>query len=704
MEFTNKAVQSKDGFLRGLAHGCADGNETAVTGGLREGAGRRWETIALLAILALTLALRLWGLEQNGWGAEYYTAAVRSMAINWHNFLYCAFDPTGFISVDKPPVALWLQVASVKLFGFHPLSVLLPQVLEGVASVWLLFHLVRRRFGASAALSAALFFAITPVFVAVNRTNNTDSCLVLGLLFAAWALMKAAEEGNRRLLLLSMALMGLAFNIKMLAAFIVLPTFFLIYFVGAPQRMRRRIVDLTMAGIVLAATSLPWVLTVELTPAEHRPFIGGSSRNSMLELLVGYNGIGRFVSRVKRSENPVSERGTERAVSPGVQRAAGESADAEPMPRSVLSRLFVRTPTGPLRLVDGQLAAQAGWLLPLAVMALMIGAFQNRFRRPLAVTHLNLLFWFCWIVTYAVVYSYAGGIMHYYYLVTLAPALAALAGIGLAGLWGHYRQKGLRALLLPVMLLLTAVWQLYIQASALGWTLDTLRDRSCDWQGWLHIVLVAGTLIAASGLLLILRRQASNRAADTPAVGLLAMGLIALLAIPVAWALSSVLVPGQGVLPSADLYRLDSVSRNADARLLGRTVDTSKLVGFLKANRTGERYLLATSTAQLAAPIIISTGEAVMARGGFHGLDPALSPEKLARMVEEKQIRFVMLGDVAVVSRMMGAGAAGKPIVDWVRANGKLVDRTLWRSVHSRGRVGLYDLRPEVALVPVSPG
>ncbi|TSA47552.1 MAG: hypothetical protein D4R56_01960 [Deltaproteobacteria bacterium] len=706
MEFTDKAVQGKDGFLQGPAHGCVDGNETAVTGGLREGAGHRWETIALLAILALTLALRLWGLEQNGWGAEYYTAAVRSMAINWHNFLYCAFDPTGFISVDKPPVALWLQVASVKLFGFHPLSVLMPQVLEGVASVWLLFHLVRRRFGASAALSSALFFAITPVFVAVNRTNNTDSCLVLGLLLAAWALMKAAEEGNRRLLLLSMALMGLAFNIKMLAAFIVLPTFFLIYFVGAPQRIRRRIVDLTMAGIVLAATSLPWVLTVELTPAERRPFIGGSSRNSMLELLVGYNGIGRFVSRVKRSETNGSELGTAQAVSLGVQRAAGASAAAEPRPRSVLSRLFVQTKTGPLRLVDGQLAAQAGWLLPLAVMALMIGAFQNRFRRPLAMTHLNLLFWFCWIFTYAVVYSYAGGIMHYYYLVTLAPALAALAGVGLASLWGHYRQKGLRALLLPVTLLLTAAWELYIQASALGWTLDALRERTGDWQGGLLIVLVAGTIGAASGLLLILRRPASTWAADTPAACLLAMGIIALLAVPAAWALSSVLLPGQGILPSADLYRLDSVSRNADARILGRfgrTIDTSKLVGFLKANRMGEHYLLATSTAQLAAPIIISTGEAVMARGGFHGLDPAAPPEKLARMVEAKQVRFVMLGDVAFVSRMMGADAAGKPVADWVRANGKLVDPTLWRSLRSRGRVGLYDLRPDAALVPAFP-
>ena len=347
-------------------------------------AGRRWETIALAAILLVTLALRVWRLEQNGWGAEYYSAAVRSMALNWHNFLYCAFDPAGFISVDKPPVALWIQVASVKLFGFHPLSVLLPQVLEGTASVWLLFHLVRRRFSASAALLAALFFAVTPVFVAVNRTNNIDSCLVLALLMAAWPLLKAAEEGNRRLLFLSMALIGLAFNVKMLAAFIVLPTFFLVYFAGAPRELRRRIVDLTMAAVVLAATSLPWVLAVELTPAEHRPFIGGSSRNSMLELLVGYNGIGRFVSRGEAArDQPEADGRTaadDRPGGTGPPRA--RVVQREPRPRGVSSRLFVHAPTGPLRLLNGQLAAQVGWLLPLAVMALMIGAFKTASADP----------------------------------------------------------------------------------------------------------------------------------------------------------------------------------------------------------------------------------------------------------------------------------------------------------------------------------
>lgn len=663
--------------------------------------GRRWEAAALLAILLLALTLRMWGLDQNGWGAEYYTAAVRSMAANWHNFFYTAFDPDGFISVDKPPIALWIQVASVKLFGFHPMSVLLPQVLEGVVSVWVLFRLVRRRFSVSAALLAALFLAIMPVCVAVNRTNNTDSCLLLALLLAAWSLMKAAEEGNRRLLMLAMALIGLAFNIKMLAAFIVLPTMYLVYFVCAPKRWQQRLVDLTLAALVLIITALPWVLAYELTPTEHRPFVGGSSQNSMLELLVGHNGIGRFVSRVKPSMTPQNEPANTRSLNAAAQATAGSGGVAEVRPPSVVLRLFVRTPAGPLRFVNGQLLAQVGWLLPLAFIALAIGAFQNRFRRPLVPTHMALLFWFCWIVNYTVVYSYAGGIMHFYYLSTVAPALAALAGIGTESLWGYYRQKGSRAFILPASLLLTATWQLYIQINALGWTFDALRKPSSDWLIWLHLALVCGTLAAVVGLLAGLFRQLPGRSTHVLAAGALGLGLSTLLVIPVAWTLSSVLVAGHGVLPSADLYRLDPLVRNADAPIrgsFGQSIDTSKLVGFLQANRMGEHYLLATSTSQLAAPIIIETGENVMARGGFHGLDPAVTPEKLAQMVKARQIRFAMIGDVSIIGRRMGADAVGKPTADWIRSNGKLVPPNLWRSPGSGRGMELYDLLPDAGL------
>jgi hypothetical protein len=246
--------------------------------------GRR---IGLIAILLLAAALRLWRLDQNGFGNEYYAAGVRTMSASWHNFLYHAFDPAGFLSVDKPPGAMWIQVASVKLLGFHGLVILLPQVLEGLAAVWLLYHLVRRRFGGPAGLLAALFLAVTPVSVAVDRSGNTESCLVLLLLLAAWALTKAAEEGRRRSLLLALALVSLAFNVKMLAAFVVLPTFALVYLLGAPGRLRRRLADGAIGGLVLAAVSLSWVAAYDLTPPHRRPYAGTTDTNAVRELVVG---------------------------------------------------------------------------------------------------------------------------------------------------------------------------------------------------------------------------------------------------------------------------------------------------------------------------------------------------------------------------------------------------------------------------------
>jgi 4-amino-4-deoxy-L-arabinose transferase-like glycosyltransferase len=646
--------------------------------------------LGLSGVLILAGALRLWRLDQNGYGNEYYSAAVRSMSASWHNFLYTSFDPAGFVSVDKPPIALWIQVASAKLFGLHGLSVLLPQVLEGVAAVWLVYHLVQRRFGAAAGLLAALFLAITPVSVAIDRSSNTDSCLVLVLLLAAWALARAAEQRSRRLLLLSMALLGVGFNVKMLAAFVVVPGFLVVYWLGAPQAWRRRLVDVALAALVLMAVSLPWMLAYELTPPDKRPFAGTSDKNSMLELAVGPYGIGRFV-RLARFGPVTANPRSSSAVTTADPAGAGAGRAAAPAIRTGFARLFVRVPVGPLRLADGQLAGQVGWLFPLALMGLALGARGAWFRGPLDPAQLALMLWFGWALTYGVVYSYAGGSFHFYYLATMAPPLAALAGIGAVCLWRHGSQSGWRAMLLPATLLVTAAWQLYIERSALSGLRDLMP---------LHLAVTAGAVVAAGALLVIALRYAETRPARHLATGALGLGLLALLAIPGTWALSSVFVPGIGALPAADVWRLIVVDENAETRPRSRLTDPanmSKLIGFLKANRQGERFLLASSSALLAAPLIIHTGEAVMARGGFHGLDPILTPETFARMVEAKQVRFVMLGDLSLISRRMGAEGAGRPIAEWVYANGTLVDPALWRS-SVRTRMALYDLRPGVGL------
>ena len=659
-------------------------------------------TLGFVAVLFAAAALRLWRLGQNGFANEYYSAGVRSMSQSWHNFAYNAFDPAGFISVDKPPVALWIQVASVKLFGLHPLSVLTPQALEGIAAVALLYYLVRRSFGPVAGLLAALFLAITPVSVAIDRSSNTDSCLVLVLLLAAWALMHAIETGRPAFLVLAMALIGVGFNVKMLAAFVVLPTFALAYFLGAPRPGWRRVGDLAVAGLILLVVSLSWVAAYDLTPAERRPYAGTSDRNSMLELVVGPYGVGRFV-RAAEFRSAAIVPATAPVDRAAMQAAAGgASAAAESGPRRGLARLFVGAPAGALRLADGQLAAQVGWLFPLALPGVVLGALDERSRR-LSPRRLAVLLWLGWLVTYGVVYSYAGGFFHFYYLATMAPPLAALAAIGLVGLCELFVRGDRRALLLPACLALTAVWQLYIDASAMGWRLGELNP--------LHVALVAGTLTAVSALALIvaLRRFGAGEmqpAAQAAAAGAVTIGLASVLVVPSAWTSSSVLVPGAGAIPSADLARVVPIAGALPERARSaEPYDPSGLVAFLEANRRGERFLLATTTTRLAAPIIIGSGHAVMAMGGFHGLDPILTPEKLARMVGAGHVRFVMVGDASFISRRLGADVAARPIAEWAQEKGQLVDPSLWRAGALGGRrsgLRLYDLRP-APLVAANP-
>lgn len=291
-----------------------------------------WDSRWLAAIVLLAPVLRLWRLNDNDYGNQYYAAGVRSMLENWHNFFFDAFDPNGFVSLDKPPAAFWIQVASAKLLGFSGVSVLLPQALEGTTAVGLLYLLVRQRFGPREGLLAALFLAITPIAVAVDRSNNTDSCLVLVLMLACWALFRAAKAGSRPSLLAAAALVGVAFNVKMLAAFIVLPTFMLAYLLSAPLSRSRRLTDLMLSVVVIAVVSSAWILVYDLTPPGRRPFAGSSSNNSMLELAIGHNGLQRFRSLGSTNARPKQE--------------------AVEAPVAASGVAIKRVPPGPLRLLN----------------------------------------------------------------------------------------------------------------------------------------------------------------------------------------------------------------------------------------------------------------------------------------------------------------------------------------------------------------
>src|SRR5215472_13957763 len=269
-----------------------------------------WHRRALALIAVVASFCDFFQLWRNGYGNLYYAAAIRSMLESWHNFFFVSFDPGGFVTVDKPPLGFWIQAASAKLFGFSAFSILLPEALAGVLSVLVLYVLVRRVFGPAAGLLAALFLAITPVSVVTNRNNTIDSLLVLTVLLAAYAVMRAVEAGSLRWLLLSAVLVGLGVNIKMLEAYLVVSALALVYLLGAPLGWWKRLWHLAVAGLAMLAVSLSWVLAVDLTPASARPYVGSSGSNSELALALGYNGIERLLGNLFRLQSATANSST----------------------------------------------------------------------------------------------------------------------------------------------------------------------------------------------------------------------------------------------------------------------------------------------------------------------------------------------------------------------------------------------------------
>jgi 4-amino-4-deoxy-L-arabinose transferase-like glycosyltransferase len=708
------------------------------------------ENIGFALVLALAALLRVWHLNQAGFGTQYYAAGVLSMLESWHNFFFNSFDPAGFVSVDKPPLALWLQVASARILGFSGMSIHLPQVIEGVAAVALLYHLVRRRFGAPSGLLSALFLAVTPISVAIDRSNNTDSALVLGLLAAAWALSLAVESASLGMLLVSMVMLGIAFNVKMLAAIVVVPPFMAAYFFGTPLPMPRKAAQLLLALAVLAIVSLLWCAAYDLTPAQSRPYAGSTKNNSMLELVIGENGVRRFVRLRRFGSGPVGAlRGTQ-GTGPGTGPGPGPAAPGAAAPGGasnapanpgVVGRAGDRVPVGLLRLANPLLAIQMGWLYPLAAVSVAASLWRKRERLPLDSLDTALLLWAGWTVTYGLVLSYAGGIFHPYYLAAMAPPVCALAGIGVVRLWGWYREGGSRALVLPATVLAVVAWQIYIGHGYVDWQLNNPQrgaPPSGDALRQVQNALIAGSIAAAAlgaGGLLFARTSSAPRRRGWPLAALTA-GILAVILIPAAWAFGSMQYDGNANSPTA----LPPISPGdgGGARTRGTTSADPQLVAFLTSHHGEERFLLATLSAQQAAPIIIATGKAVMAMGGFAGTDPILTPENLSQMVQQGQLRFALIGanGAAGVARgtAFAAGRAGfaaggalaqAPLVEWVQQHGKIVEPALWRApraeapdgvprVSNRRNPGargfnspaasqLFDLRPDAASAAVSP-
>ena len=458
----------------------------------------------LVALLILAAILNLWALGQNGWANDYYSAAVRSMSGSWHNFFYNSYDAAGVMTVDKPPVAFWVQALSVRVFGYSSLSMLIPQALMGVATVGLVYDLTRRTFGRLAGTIGGFVFALTPITVAIFRHNNPDAILILFSVAALWFVVRGLEDGRTKWLLWAGAMVGLAFETKMGAGLLVMPGLAVAWLWVAPAGRVKALKQLFFAGLIMVGVGLAWPMLMWLTPADSRPWISGTSDNSIWSLITGYNGLGRLDGQ---------------AGGPGGMGGGGGMG-------SVFGG-----PTGVFRLVGTSLGGQAGWLLGLSAAGGLLVAVTSRFKRTDPRTGWILATGGAFLVT-AVAFSFASGIFHPYYVSLLAPFAAALIGAGVAEL---IKAEGkMRYLAIPVIAL-AVVGEIAVINSEASF-------------GWMIPLLIVGGIAAAALLVLGDRVAALNgrRLRSIVAVSFVALMMIA----PATWAVQTLGHPTSSTFPA----------------------------------------------------------------------------------------------------------------------------------------------------------
>lgn len=592
---------------------------------------RTWELLGITAIIIFAAWLRFSNLDSLGYVNHYYTAGVKSMLQSWHNFFYVAAEPGGSVSIDKPPVGLWLQAISAYFLGVNGFSVLLPQLLAGILSVIVLYYLVRRSFGVIPGLIAALVLAISPIVVATDRNNTMDSSLILMLLLAAWAFIKATETSKLRYLLVGVALVGIGFNIKMLQAYLSLPAFYAMYFLGSQEKMWAKVGKLVMATVLLLTVSLSWAVTVDLTPADRRPYVGSSSDNSELNLILGYNGVNRLLGMFgRRGNNPPS--GFVRPPDQG-QLPQGNGSfppddgngNRPPLNDGQANNgnrgpggFNIGTP-GALRLFIPPLSKETSWLLPFGIISLVLLTVGPRWQWPITSKHQALVLWGGWLITCAVFFSIAG-FFHEYYLSMMAPPLAALVGIGIYQLWqsGTVR-PWLAAGVLSTAAIITLVFQMYTAANFvenIWWLSGTIA----------FLVIGLGTLIVAASK----RKQSFGAALG------FALVTASMLVTPGIWSVLTNLSASQNQsLPSA--YSGGSIGpvTQADIRI------NEKLLEYLQANTEDNTYLMAVPSSMQGADYVLATGRPVLYLGGFNGQDDVASVEDLTQMIIDGELRYI---------------------------------------------------------------
>ncbi|SDT22948.1 Dolichyl-phosphate-mannose-protein mannosyltransferase [Paenibacillaceae bacterium GAS479] len=700
----------------------------------------------LTAAVIMAAFLNLYGIWDETYSNTYYTTAVGSMLQSWENFFYGSLDSAGSVTIDKPPLVFWVQTAFAYVFGLHGWSVILPQALAGIAVVPLIYLCVKPTFGSLAARFAAFAMALTPVGVAVARTNNIDAMLVFVLLLAAWLLLRGIRENKISSLVIAFALIGMGFNMKMLQAYMVLPAFYLLYVLGVQLKAKKKYAVLAGSTALMLLISVSWAVIVDSIPADKRPYIGSSETNSVMELAFGYNGVSRLSGDRGggggNGEFPGGDfpngftpdgsmQGTRDRAHAGAGAGGGSlgnggelpsgSVPGQPQTGSGTSPLdgssewgtrsggwgtapaggggggmFSTGTIGPLRLFQQELSGQASWLLPFALLSALALLLSFRWRSMTA-KHKETIFWLAWLVPVGGFFSIAG-FFHQYYLIMLAPPIAALAGAGASYMWAKYRESaGWQAWLLPGSIAVTALFQWFILHSF----------ESTIGIGWSIAVAGLGLLAA-----LVLGVQNGRERSVVKAVGLI--GMAVMLIGPAYWSATPILYGQNAMIPAAGpassfgggMGRIalqgvggsqqsgmgmerpgqqggvggDQLEGRAD-RLPGEMgmlpgdggmgpgqdrgnagVDQGML-DYLRKNQSTEN-LLAVPNYNTAAPYIVDEKEKVVILHGFQNSDPVYDEAKLEKLVRSGAVKYFLV---------LGTGS-NSDLTAWIKKNGKVIN------------------------------
>ncbi|AGM04546.1 glycosyltransferase family 39 protein [Amycolatopsis keratiniphila] len=577
----------------------------------------RWVRPAVFGLLAATALLYFWNLTASGYGNSFYAAAVQSGTQDWKAWLFGSLDAGNVLTVDKPPAALWVTTAFARIFGFSGFTVLAPQALMGVASVGLLYLTVKRTSGPIAGLFAGAALAVTPVAALMFKFNNPDALLTLLLIAGGYCTIRAIEKASPRWLALAGVAVGFGFLTKMMQAFLVLPAFGLAYLVAAPASLGKRLLHLFGAVVAVVVSAGWFIALVDLWPTDSRPYIGGSDGDSLLELALGYNGLGRIFGM----GGGMMVGGPGGAVSSGVGNVGfgGESG---------LTRMF-----------GASFGGEVSWLLPAALIGLVAGLWFTRRAAGTDRTRAALIMWGGWMLVTSLVFSFMSGIVHPYYAVALAPSIAAVVAISGTSLWRGRAYLAPRVFL-SLMIAVSAVWA-YI-----------LLDRHADWLPAVRWI-IAGLGLVTATVVLVGVPPMRKLAAVVATVSVLTIGLGT-----TAYGIETASRSHSGSIPISGPSTGDERGMG-----MGPEEESSAEIGAVLAATT-TKWAAATSSSQSAASLELASGKSVIGIGGWSGRDPAPTLTEFQQYVANGDITYYIEG-----GRGGGPGGGSNEISEWVAEN-----------------------------------